>query len=697
MGGLKSISIIVAANIKGLETGLGKANSSLAKFASGAARMGSLLSFAITAPLVALGKAAVNTFVEFEDSMMKVNVVTGATAEEFELLTSAAKKLGSETRFTARQFSDLQLTLGRKGFDPTQILAMEEAIAKLALATGEDLSLAADVVANSLNAFNLESEESARIANTLASAAANSSIALNTFSTAFGHAGSSAHAVGVDIEELSAMMGVLMDNGIKASKAGTGLRKIFSKLNEVGKPFNEVLTEMASGQMTLNDATKLVGETASNQLLILSNQLDKVNELTEGYRTNTGVLDDMAEKMSETTKNKIAVMRSALEAMNEVIGEMIVNQLLPLIDKITELATAFTKLDPSTQQAIVVIGELAALMGALLLAMAAIAGIVAGISLAFTTFAGTAVGGAVVAVIGFLVASFGAIPVIISAILLSLAGLSLAMDDVEESTFSMLDSWKEFGRVTEIQKGVLKAKDALKELMSAQEAFRLEQSKNIGATVTTKTISSVGDGGIEPLKLIRKNGDAPEESMQSFFGFDLGLAEEQILGLNDSIRGIFADMSSGFVDIFEKQTRFVEINGEMIEQTLTFGEKFGSFVKDFLIGITKMIVQTAILAGLLALTGLGGMGGGKGNVFSFAETFKSLIGGSFANGGSPPVGKMSLVGEQGPELFVPNQSGTIIPNGSFGGGAASYIPNVTISGDDLLIVFDRASRRKSYR
>ena len=697
MGGLKSISIIVAANIKGLETGLGKANSSLAKFASGAARMGSLLSFAITAPLVALGKAAVNTFVEFEDSMMKVNVVTGATAEEFELLTSAAKKLGSETRFTARQFSDLQLTLGRKGFDPTQILAMEEAIAKLALATGEDLSLAADVVANSLNAFNLESEESARIANTLASAAANSSIALNTFSTAFGHAGSSAHAVGVDIEELSAMMGVLMDNGIKASKAGTGLRKIFSKLNEAGKSFNEVLTEMASGQMTLNDATKLVGETASQQLLILSSQLDKVNELTEGYRTNTGVLDDMAEKMSETTKNKIAVMRSALEAMNEVIGEMIVNQLLPLIDKITELATAFTKLDPSTQQAIVVIGELAALMGALLLAMAAIAGIVAGISLAFTTFAGTAVGGAVVAVIGFLVASFGAIPVIISAILLSLAGLSLAMDDVEESTFSMLDSWKEFGRVTEIQKGVLKAKDALKELMSAQEAFRLEQSKNIGATVTTKTISSVGDGGFEPLKFIRKKRDTPEESMQSFFGFDLGLAEEQILGLNDSIRGIFADMSSGFVDIFEKQTRFVEINGEMIEQTLTFGEKFGSFVKDFLIGITKMIVQTAILAGLLALTGLGGMGGGKGNVFSFAETFKSLIGGSFANGGSPPVGKMSLVGEQGPELFVPNQSGTIIPNGSFGGGAASYIPNVTISGDDLLIVFDRASRRKSYR
>lgn len=695
MGGLKTISIIVAANIKGLETGLGKANSSLAKFASGAARMGSLLTFAITAPLAALGKAAVNTFVEFEDSMMKVNVVTGATAEEFELLTNAAKDLGAKTRFTARQFSDLQLTLGRKGFDPSQILAMEEAVSKLALATGEDLNLAANVVANSLNAFNLESDESSRVANTLASAASNSSIALNTFSTAFGHAGSAAHAVGVDVEELSAMMGVLMDNGIKASKAGTGLRKIFIKLNEEGIPFNETLKDMASGAMSLNDAELLVGETAAQQLLILSNQLDKVNELTEGYRTNTGVLDDMAQKMSETTKNKIAVMNSALEAMNLVIGELIVEQLLPFIEKITELATAFTKLEPHTQRNIVFIGELAASIGVLLLAMAAIAGVIAGISLAFTTFAGTAVGGAVIGVIAALVTAFGAIPVAIASVIIALASLSLAMDDVEESSTFMIDSWA----AHKPPQAFIDAKEAADELIESLKKLRKERAKNIGATLTPKTISSVGDGGFESSGIKGQQVDMPELDVNTFFGMDLGLAEEQILGLNESIQGVFSSMASGFVDIFDKQTRFVEINGVMIEETIGFGEKFGSFVKDFLIGIAKMIVQTAILAALLTLTGLGGITSGLGAIggSGFGNTFMSLLGGSFANGGSPPVGKMSLVGEQGPELFVPNQSGTIIPNGSFGGGGATHIPNVTISGDDLLIVFDRASRRKSYR
>jgi hypothetical protein len=44
----------------------------------------------------------------------------------------------------------------------------------------------------------------------------------------------------------------------------------------------------------------------------------------------------------------------------------------------------------------------------------------------------------------------------------------------------------------------------------------------------------------------------------------------------------------------------------------------------------------------------------------------------FADGGIPPVGQPSLVGEQGPELFVPHSSGTIIPNGKLGGSTQIF-------------------------
>ena len=77
-----------------------------------------------------------------------------------------------------------------------------------------------------------------------------------------------------------------------------------------------------------------------------------------------------------------------------------------------------------------------------------------------------------------------------------------------------------------------------------------------------------------------------------------------------------------------------------------------------------------------ALSGLfkgamGGGGGGAGGILG------ALFGGFFAEGGSPPVGKVSVVGERGPELFVPQSAGTIIPNKALGG--QSVVINQQIS------------------
>ena len=72
-----------------------------------------------------------------------------------------------------------------------------------------------------------------------------------------------------------------------------------------------------------------------------------------------------------------------------------------------------------------------------------------------------------------------------------------------------------------------------------------------------------------------------------------------------------------------------------------------------------------------ALSGIFG-GGKKSSSFSgFPNAFNTsfdmgLLG--FANGGRPPVGRASIVGERGPELFVPGSAGTIIPNNALGGG-----------------------------
>ena len=54
------------------------------------------------------------------------------------------------------------------------------------------------------------------------------------------------------------------------------------------------------------------------------------------------------------------------------------------------------------------------------------------------------------------------------------------------------------------------------------------------------------------------------------------------------------------------------------------------------------------------------------SVISQSEIPKHLP--SFAAGGRPTVGQAAVIGEKGPELFVPSVAGTIIPNNMLGGG-----------------------------
>jgi len=63
--------------------------------------------------------------------------------------------------------------------------------------------------------------------------------------------------------------------------------------------------------------------------------------------------------------------------------------------------------------------------------------------------------------------------------------------------------------------------------------------------------------------------------------------------------------------------------------------------------------------------------------FPASSLFSALPG--FANGGRPAVGRPSVVGERGPELFVPDRAGTILPNGVGMGGGTTITVNVDAS------------------
>lgn len=79
-----------------------------------------------------------------------------------------------------------------------------------------------------------------------------------------------------------------------------------------------------------------------------------------------------------------------------------------------------------------------------------------------------------------------------------------------------------------------------------------------------------------------------------------------------------------------------------------------------------------------ALSWLSKLGGGGPSTPTTAG--KGMIPRGRAHGGSVLAGTPYIVGERGPELFVPGRSGTIVPNGR-GGGVGGTVVNVTVNGD----------------
>ena len=99
-----------------------------------------------------------------------------------------------------------------------------------------------------------------------------------------------------------------------------------------------------------------------------------------------------------------------------------------------------------------------------------------------------------------------------------------------------------------------------------------------------------------------------------------------------------------------------------INGTKSLGEAAKSIVNDLANSLLRLGINT-----LLKSTGFG--------------IFSNLPG--FASGGRPPVGRPSVVGERGPELFVPSTAGTIIPNSEMAGTTNNIVVNVDASGSNV--------------
>lgn len=261
----------------------------------------------------AAARDVIKRIASFEQQLARVRAITGATADEFERLQESAIELGRTSLFTATEVGQLQEELAKLGFTTKEIVDASGGILDLSTAFQIDLAQAAAVTAGTLRGFGLEASQTREVVDLLAESFASSGLDINKFQESIKLVAPAAKATGRDIKEVTALLGVLADNSLSGSIAGTQLNRVFIELNKRGLTLEQAIEQVATSSNGLATATDLVGDRGAKALQIFATQTDRLEKLRDAYSDSTDEAERLAKITGDTLTGDFKRLESAYE------------------------------------------------------------------------------------------------------------------------------------------------------------------------------------------------------------------------------------------------------------------------------------------------------------------------------------------------------------------------------------------------
>lgn len=366
------------------------------KAASSLSDTGKKMTTFITLPLVGIAAAAVKTAGEFDQTMRTMAAVAGVPGPELKKLGELAKQMGRDTVFSANDAAESMLNLSKAGISAADIAGGAlQATLSLAAAGGLDLGNAAVIAANAMHTFGLEGRDAGKIADALAGAANASSADVSDLAMALSQGGLAAHAAGLSIEETTAVLAAFADAGLRGSDAGTSLKTFLLNLVPNTKAATNAMadlglkfTDLAGNMLPISNISEqlrlktkdlsaeqktlalqtIFGTDAYRAALVLSEQgaagLDKYRSATSKVGTAAEVADARMKGWAGTWEQ----FKGSVETAALSIGQVIIPAITPLVDKVKDLADAFSGLTVKQQEFATKAGLIAAASGPALVA-----------------------------------------------------------------------------------------------------------------------------------------------------------------------------------------------------------------------------------------------------------------------------------------------------------------------------------------
>ncbi len=360
----------------------------------------------VTAGVTALGTAAVSTAANFESSMSQVqatmgitkdamSTVNGESVNTMDTLSALAKKMGSETAFSASECAEALNYLALAGYDTQQMCDTLPTVLNLAAAGGIDLAAASDMVTDAMSALGMGVDEAGTMVDQMAKTASSTNTSVAQLGEGILTIGATAKTVKGGTAELNTALGILANNGIKGAEGGTHLRNVILSLQnptdkaaacmeQLGldvydsegnmRSLNDILGDLNTSMdgMTAAEKSNIIGQIFNKTDLssvnaLLANTGTTWDGLQQSIIDSGGAAQQMADTQLDNLQGQITILKSALEGLAISFGELLLPAIKMIVGWVQQFVDWLNGMDEGTKKVITTVALLAAALGPVLI------------------------------------------------------------------------------------------------------------------------------------------------------------------------------------------------------------------------------------------------------------------------------------------------------------------------------------------
>jgi len=291
-------------------------------------------------------RRSINAFADYNQAITNAGTATGLMGAELDKakaeLTEFGLAISRHLALLPKEIATGFYGLASAGLSVNEVMKASPGILTLAEGTMNDIASTTELVVGAVKSFQLGFTQTNRVVNAFAASIGASMLNMQRLAVSFPYVAASAANLGIPLEQIIATLGVVVDRGIDASMAGSGLRMVFQHLlnptnearkalakygltaedvNIATKGFLPVLARLQAANISLADAYKIFEARAANAFQVLMSAGVPAISALERKITGTNRAFEMQEQQISTAQGVWNILKSTISELSIRFGQ----------------------------------------------------------------------------------------------------------------------------------------------------------------------------------------------------------------------------------------------------------------------------------------------------------------------------------------------------------------------------------------